>query len=507
MRNEVSCQRQIRCGGKSPSGWGEKIIMWSLGFMVMAYGAYASVSRIAGLGVNNWMLEDDANIWLNPSQVNNYPDEVWGELGRARELGILPTEGIAIADEWGGASAEIGLFPGVVSLFVARPYTGRLRNCGIEGPWSTVAGIPPGADDLTKIPSAFGTKVTNAPASVNLQALTPENKIDLFYALGLGGAKLGLWLNQAKDSDKDDYAFESKPTKNPDDGTMVNERKSGELNFTAGGILENLGPVDKVELAAGLGFPSVKNTYAEDWRNAANNKDYTIDRELKTDGAFNLNITARGIFSLTKKTNLIDLARYRSNNYSNKCTIKEDSDADADLEVDGEIARDQKRHRLDAGVALNSKVIKKTLVIAAIPFNYIKTSYEGTEKDNLTGATVEEHTRNESITSIPLNIAFEYEPFKSLAVRMGLSKPIYEKTKTEITDPDWAGGALTDLTTRTDLFDPQTATAVSLGTGVKATDALTLDAVIQQDVIFTGTYIISGIPESLAAQITVTYRF
>lgn len=497
MRNEVK-SRSV----------GKKIIVWSLCFMVMASGVYASWSRLAGLGVDNWMIEDDANIWLNPAQVNNYPDEVWGELGRAAESGGWPAAGgnIAIANQWGGASAEIRLFPGVISLFVARPYTGRLANCGTEGPWS--ARTSAGADDLTKIPSAFGTTVSGAPASVNLQALTPENKIDLFYALGLGGAKLGLWLNQAKDSDKDDYAFESKPTKNPNDGTMVNERKSGERNFTAGGILENLGPVDKVELAAGLGFPSVKNTYDEDWWSGApNDKYYTIDRELKTDGAFNLNITARGIFSLTKKTNLIGLARYRSNNYSNKCTIKEDSDADADLEVDGEIARDQKRHRLDAGVALNSKVIKKTLVIAAIPFNYIKTSYEGTEKDNLTGATAEEHTRKESITSIPLNVAFEYEPFKSLAVRMGLSKPIYEKTKTEITDPDWVGGALNNLTTRTNLFDPQTPTAVSLGAGVKVTDALTLDAVIQQDVIFTGTYIISGIPESLAAQITVTYRF
>jgi hypothetical protein len=38
-------------------------------------------------------------------------------------------------------------------------------------------------------------------------------------------------------------------------------------------------------------------------------------------------------------------------------------------------------------------------------------------------------------------------------------------------------------------------------------DNLMIDAVINQDVIFSGTYAISGVPETLSSKLSATYRF
>ena len=38
-------------------------------------------ARMGGLGVSNWQIEDDFNIWINPAQLRNYKNAIYGELG------------------------------------------------------------------------------------------------------------------------------------------------------------------------------------------------------------------------------------------------------------------------------------------------------------------------------------------------------------------------------------------------------------------------------------------
>jgi hypothetical protein len=74
-----------------------------------------------------------------------------------------------------------------------------------------------------------------------------------------------------------------------------------------------------------------------------------------------------------------------------------------------------------------------------------------------------------------------------------LSKPIYNTAESK------TGGVKT--TTVND-----GSASMSLGLGWAIADNVMLDAVINQDILFTGTYMVSGIPETLASKLSLTYR-
>jgi hypothetical protein len=50
-------------------------------------------------------------------------------------------------------------------------------------------------------------------------------------------------------------------------------------------------------------------------------------------------------------------------------------------------------------------------------------------------------------------------------------------------------------------------TNVSFGARLKIKNKVLFDLVVRQNVLFTGTYIISGVPETLFSQITAIYKF
>ena len=165
-------------------------------------------ARMGGLGVSNWQIEDDFNIWINPAQLKNYKNAVYGELGTdgCASTGVFPGGGGGgcgdsvessghnnrnAGSAWGGMNMDAPY--GGWGVYLGRPYVGPLTTMGAAG---AGAGVVPAA-----------------------------NRFDLFYASQ--GLPLGFYLS---------YADASTETKVAAGKTTA---ESSEINLGVGGLLMN----------------------------------------------------------------------------------------------------------------------------------------------------------------------------------------------------------------------------------------------------------------------------
>ena len=133
--------------------------------LFFASSAYAQVifdettnARMDGLGVANYQIDDDFNIFINPAQVRNYRNAVYGELGEATDLGGESTD---VMNGWGGL--HTGTSYGTWAFYLGRPY---------HDPIFEYTGVGSGID---------------------------ANRLDLFY--GSAGVPVGVYLGYANRSD------------------------------------------------------------------------------------------------------------------------------------------------------------------------------------------------------------------------------------------------------------------------------------------------------------------
>jgi hypothetical protein len=146
--------------------------------------------------------------------------------------------------------------------------------------------------------------------------------------------------------------------------------------------------------------------------------------------------------------------------------------------------------------------------VAALGLNSSKSTDEGVEKSSYT--TTQEDKQETATTTIPLNLAAEHSLTDSLRCRLGATTDIISKTKTTTTDKDknLTDGDMEEVTESEVTTDNSSASAtITAGIGLDISDDLVLDAMVRQEVAFTGSYIVSGVPESLASQITLMYKF
>ncbi len=454
---------------------------------------YATDSRLNGLGINNWMIEEDDNlIWLNPARVNDYSNLVWGELGTSVSNTTLNLNNdLNITRQWGGVSYGLQLAgkQSVIAAFIGRPDT--TENLG------SIGNVGEDVDVNITIDSSVDT-------------LLPVNKFDLFYGLGISDKfKLGLMLNYASDSDTDKFSL----TDDPDPWSWKRERKSSDTNIVIGGYVNDVGPISQLDASLTLSMPSVNNKYTGENLTASNS---SHDYELKTDGASGLSLNVRGIVGLNDAMKLIPFIKYASFNVDNKYTLKEDTDGDNTSEDNYEQNREQQENDLTLGVALNSKINDKTLIITAVSLKRTKKITNAKTTIKLLGeeGIRYEYNSETTTTDIPLNIAVERVLSKTFTARLGVLKSIYKTKKTKVDDPDYTWDATTskwilqDTTTdETSEDQADDSATISLGMGANITDTFKLDAVVRQQVLFSGTYIISGVPETLFGQLTATYMF
>jgi|GEM_PF-2974394 len=464
----------------------------------------ATSSRINGLGVQNWMLvEDDTLIWLFPSEINNYRNIFLYELG----TGVAPAvdNNLKLSSPWGGISVSGGFIKkSVISFFIARPYVLLLP-------------ITPGEDitgsDLSPIPK-IPTK------NVNFSMLLPNNKFDIFYGFLVKDVKGGIYFNFSENSIYDKDSLVSEPP-SPNDTLSESRLSSLELTLSLGINIDNF-IVQKtgIALSSMIKFPAAKNTYLT---YKGENKNIKIsDWVFRLNPGLNLDIKARVVRPfLNDKLSLLGYLRFYTLNEDNVYTRKEDENNDGDYEDTRDVNYMQKRSQNTtgamAGVAVNHFLPQEFLVIAGIGVSNVSLQHKGLReqmKVSLSGKD-QEYQQEMNIFSIPLNIAIEknfYMKKNSLSLRLGLSHALHSTTEIKTKDPDWQLAAglpnrVTGVVSSTNFTSSTGPTQLSIGIGVDLGRRLALDFVLREHVVFTGTYILSGIPESLFSQGSLICRF
>ncbi|HTN43521.1 MAG TPA: hypothetical protein VMN77_06955 [Nitrospiria bacterium] len=420
-------------------------------------------ARMDGLGVANWQIEDDFNIWINPAQVTNYKNNIYGELGTESTsspcsvsipLGVGGCGAISgtgfndsmnSGSQWGGMNMDVSY--GSWGVYIGRPTNGSINGASPLGLSSFNLSGPLG---MMNQQAAFGPSGTGSPLG--------NNRVDLFYGLH-SATPIGLYLSYADQYQKNTV------------GGVTSKDESTEWNLGAGGIfgggmldgtVDITVPSSKCSNAA----PSCGNTY-------------------KSDAGPSFAILVRHHANMGN-SKLLTTAQILSIDASTK------DSSGTGVKVDDTTLG----WRLDT--ALNSKPNPDTLVVAGIGL----AGANREAKVNQGGGKVTLDN-----LAIPVNIAVEHQTFKVVKTRIGLSKPLYNSSNCKDSTPTGGGcpifvGGLDKSNTVSD-----GAATFSLGLGWAVMDNLMIDAVINQDVIFSGTYAISGVPETLSSKLSATYRF
>lgn len=373
-------------------------------------------SRMDGMGVANWQIEDDFNIFINPATLGNYKNNVYGELGTWASGDALTTHPFGGVNNdrvvpWGGMNIDASY--GGWGVYLGRPY-------GADGPLNFMGSTPPVA-----------------------------NRYDLFYALH--GAPAGFYLSYA-----------SRSTESKGGGAPKVTDEASEINLGGGFILNKM-----LDMALNLGLPSSKT-------------DDGAGTTTKGDAGVNISLLGRLHTGMGGNAKLLTTGQILRGDASVK-----------GVDATGMTVR--------VDTAVNSKPNPSTLLVAGIGIQ------SSSSKVKAGGAT-----DTDTSLEIPVNVGVEHQTFKRVKTRIGLLKNIYDTSTdklcvTTATDPvDGNPACAADGQKATTVRDG--AATVSMGFGWAIADNLSLDAVLNQDVLFTGTYMISGIPETLSSKLGVTYR-
>lgn len=483
---------------------------------------FATFSRIAGLGVNNWMIEEDDNlIWLNPARIGNYAGNVWCEWpGAAPGIAGAPrVNNIVLNNAWGGISKELDIIDNLTaSLFVGRGYTGALTSIGGLG--FNAGNNDPAFSDAAGIG-------TTALLFTNLFALAPVGKYDVLLSYSADIADIGAALTYASFSQNDkNLPLNSGAATGPiPAGTLedTEELKSSDMGIAIGARKNDIGPISSLDVVVSMNMLNAENT--ED-RNqyvavgAVTTARDSIDNKFELDNGMNLNIAARAVIEKDDVKKILFL-NYLSQDVSNRFTTQIDANLDGTLvnpvDTDRIQTREEKNTTLSIGAAMNKNISEKTLLICALSYNQTKTIVNAEEENknvaNIIGV-YEAYNWEQIRTTLPLNLAVEHVISKAVTTRLGIAKNIMNKRTVTIDDPDYilnaAGTAWVEDygdASMEDVNDLVGAAVVTVGVGIKPLKNLIIDVLVRQQLLFTGGFLASGIPETFAGQVTATLKY
>ncbi len=141
--------------------------------------------------------------------------------------------------------------------------------------------------------------------------------------------------------------------------------------------------------------------------------------------------------------------------------------------------------RLTLGAALNQYLGPKTLMVAGLYLERDASSYE----DERTGADLDE-----TETAIPAAIGLETVLSEKLTLRLGANKDLYR-----VVAADDGASETKEVTTG--------GAAASVGLGLNLVENLTIDALVEQRLLYDGPDAVGGNAPGMNAQITAKYSF
>ncbi|MBI3597154.1 MAG: hypothetical protein HY203_08390 [Nitrospirae bacterium] len=294
-----------------------------------------------------------------------------------------------------------------------------------------------------------------------------NNRVDLFYGLH-SALPMGFYLSYADQYEKNTV------------GGLTSKDQSTEWNLGAGGIFGG----GMLEGAVNITLPSSKCDDAAGTHTLCG--DAFGGNTFKSDAGPSFSFLARHHANMGNIYKILTTAQILTIDASTK-----------DSASPAKIKDNTLGWRIDT--ALNSKPIPDALVVVGIGLAAANDEI----KFNQGGGKI---TFTE--LAIPVNVAVEHQTFKSVKTRIGLSKPLYNKSNCKDTTGGGicSGNLITGGLDKADVVSDGAA-KVSAGLGWAVADNLMIDAVINQDVLFTGTYALSGVPETLSSKLSATYRF
>lgn len=466
---------------------------------------YATWSRVSSLGIPFWMIEeDDTLLWMNPERVSNYPNQIWGELGNVGGTGTTPNvnANLSFGNQWGGISAKTDfVYPAVISIFFARPYWGLINSAGQQTVGSDVSSVP------------------NSPLGNSMLSLPLNNKLDIFWSSKISGYPLGISLFFASNSSSVDSIATSQPSVTINDIKYKQDLFSSEIWLMLGTRLQELFVFKNCDLVLNLGLHKIDNKYIDEQYNGIKfvvNDDYSF----KTKGFATVELTARSVNKMSEKVSLITLFDYFWTDLSNKFVRKTDTNNNGEILVtDNDVYYQRIQSYITSYLTLGTAAnIYFNKLLCIVGFNMLVNNLSVEEKREQLfvdrKGVDQEYKYERLLLNLPLYLAAEYNVSKLLTLRAGVNKVVYGMEYTKVFDTDygnWDGTKfpitnIIETKTVTDKTSDYT-TNISVGIKIKLSNNFWCDIVVRQNVLFTGTYVLSGVPETLFSQITAVYKF
>ncbi len=472
-----------------------KFILVMTALAVCTSASFASFARVNGLGVPGWMIEeDDTLMWMNPARTSENTNIIWGEL-----VNIGP------ASHWGGLS--LGMDPADVAAFIARPYVGNLGGAAInQFPAVDIGFVMPGAPNL----------------GLAGDFTAPIGKFDLAGSRALDNMLVGARLSMA--SNTREYS-DSALTDPVAVGDFRNDESftNSDMGVVLGMKTEDVGPLSVLDVALALNLLSAENTVEIDnrvtdvtsgndvWRKTENSK-------FEMDNGMNMTLTGRGIIPLENAT-LIAYLEYESRDISAKFARRQNTTPEADnvFDVTYDLNTENTTTDITLGAAINRSITERALMIAGVSLNSVTNTLTDKVSNNSptrSGTAVDRTTETKDLI-VPLNLALEYTISNRIVSRLGLDREIINRRVVEVDQKliNWTGaayenqGSFQSETTTDNVAATGAVTNLSFGLGIVPMQDLVIDAVINQQILFTGGWFTSGIAQQPAASITATLRY
>ena len=434
------------------------LMAWSIARQSMAD------ARLDAMSSDPRITDDLDIIWMYPNEILQYKDTADFRLNNSNGYSNFG-DGVG---EWGGFTkdlSEIGL-EGVMAVYLNRPFVPGTADFPFEywmptggtGAWETTSVFLYQAPDK---PTINGVAASGA---ATIGGLTPNNKIDLFWADTFGeGLNIGLHLNYGNNQPN---TPSNAVTTTADNSLNGNNTDTSSVLGAELGVGLSAGFFNKVDLHVGYSIGNYTNV-----QTYSNSGVTTINNASNDNGIYTLSSGALLQHDFNPDNSLRIFGDWYSNQFANSDLVKLSTIGNFnDVNATNYMASNKYNLTLTMfGLSETHKFDKqKSLISSGLLFSYWSSKQTASETDKPSGATSSTSYGEENdvnILSANWNIGLEAQLADWLIFRAGIEKFIFDNTQTKniVIDPP---APATTVTTTGDSSDPLDGVVFSTGFGI-----------------------------------------
>ncbi|MGH7740320.1 MAG: hypothetical protein ACREL1_09270 [bacterium] len=437
-----------------------------LAWLAQGFPALAD-SRVDAMSSDPRITDDLDIIWAYPNKILEYKDQIDFRLNSSGGYGNFGN-GVG---EWGGFSKDLSEFglSGVLAVYLNRPFVPG------TGVYPTEYWIPTGGtgfwqatdNNLYQAPDrpVSGVAVINSGSqAVTLGPLTPNNKIDLFWADSFAGfGDLGLRLSYGDNQPNSDSNSVTSTADNSTGASNADTSQAWSVELGAG---FSSAFFNKINFHAGFSSGSFS-----DKQIVSNSGITTVNNSSTSNGITTLEAGTLLKHNFNANDDLHVFGDWFSSQFAGTDTLQESSDGDFTTPGATNYQASNKytlmvatlgfsgNHKFDGG---------KSLITSGFMANYWdskQTASEADQPSTVSGSSNYSAENDITILSLNWNLGVEAQVADWLTLRAGLEKFIYDRTTTQLTTSN-PSNPTTTVTTTGDASNPFGGVSFSTGFGV-----------------------------------------